>query len=151
MPSVQSDTEHPVPTSRRGLIYLFTPKHHGGNASASCWLTELTFDEEFAIFDRADEHQVEDSAGNLYGYQVLEASNRHLRDLGSWSQQMAEYPVQRPGSPWHGYPIWPIASMAPPQYQGQRCRPERQVFDRMVELGDITIGQRKRLKKGEFI
>jgi hypothetical protein len=54
VPSVQVDTQHPHLTVRRNLRYLFTPKHHGGNAMASCWLTAITFDEEFAIFNRAD-------------------------------------------------------------------------------------------------
>ena len=31
VPSVQTDTEHPVRTRRRGLTYVFTPKHHGGD------------------------------------------------------------------------------------------------------------------------
>ncbi len=161
MPAVQNNTPHPVLTARRGLTYQFTPKHHGGNANASCWLTALTFAQEFSIFDRADgivvavpgadNRQVADAAGNLYGYEVLGAASQHLRELGTWDQQMAEYPVQQAGAPWHGYPIWPIGPLAPPKFQGQRCRPDPLVFDRMVQLGDITASYRKRLKKGDFL
>jgi hypothetical protein len=161
VPSVQNDTEHPVQTRRRGLSYVFTPKHHGGDQNASRWLTELPLDEEFAVFDRADgilvapptdNRQVADVAGNLYGYEVLNSGLRHLRDLGTWHQQMAEFPVQNPGAVWHGYPIWPIdQDVAPKKYKGQKCRPSVEVFDRMMQLGDIDHGQRKRLKSRDWI
>ena len=161
MPSVQVSTPHPRPTARRNLQYLFTPKHHGGDATASCWLTAIMLNEEFAIFDRADgivvavpgdDEQVADPDGNLYGYEVLGAANQHLRELGTWDQQMAEYPVQQPGAPWHGYPIWPINPVATgQQFQGQRCRPLPAVFRRMEQLGHITHSHRKRLMKGDFI
>ena len=101
---MQADTPHHRATARRHLRYLVAPKHHGGSAAASCWLTSITFDEEFAIFDRADgilvalpggdNEQVADSAGNLYGYEILGTTDQHLRELGTWGQQMAEYPVK---------------------------------------------------------
>ena len=74
MPSIQNVAQHDDQTARRTLTYEFTPKHHGGNATASCWLTALTLIEEFEIFDRADgfvvaapadNRQVADAAGNL--------------------------------------------------------------------------------------
>lgn len=158
MPSIQNDITHPVVTARRALIYVFTPKHHGGNQTASCWLTALTLNEEFTIFDRsdgivvqppADNRQVADGNGNLYGYERL--ANGSLREIGTWHQQLAEFPVQAAGANWHGYPLWPVGPQAPQNLLGQRCRPDPQVFDRMVQLGDITTGQRKRLKKGDWI
>lgn len=159
MPFVKINTTHRVLTARRSLAYVFTPKHHGASPTSSCWLMDLTFDEEFAIFDRsdgiivqspdADNRQVADSNGNLYGYQSL--PNGSLREIGSWHQQLAEFPDQPKGVFWHGYPIWPIGAQAPQSLQGQKCRPEPRVFDRMVQLGDITPGQRKRLKKGDWI
>jgi len=159
LPSVQDNTQHALPTARRSLIYLFTPKHHGASQNNSCWLTELTFDEEFAIFDRADgivvqfpyedNRQVADESGNLYGY--LPLSDGSLSVIGTWYQQLAEFPVQEDGAAWHGYPIWPINSDAPQNLQGQKCRPDSAIFDRMLKLGDITRGQRKRLKKGDWI
>ena len=144
----------------RTFTYEFARKHHGGNATASCWLTVLTLVEEFDIFDcadgivvpaPADNRQVADAAGNLYGYEVLVAGNQHLREIGIWDQQLAEFPVQQDGTNWHGYPIWPVGPLAAHKYQGQRCRPAPEVFDRMVQLGDITSAQRKRLKKGDWI
>jgi len=146
VPSVQTDTEHPVQTSRRRLTYVFTPKHHGGDQNASRWLTELPLDEEFAVFDRADgilaaaptdDRQVADTAGNLYGYDLLNSGFQHLRELGTWHQQMAEFPVQSQGAVWHGYPIWPIdRDVAPARYKGHKCRPSAEVFDRMMQLGE---------------
>lgn len=159
MPFVQNNTEHPTLTARRNLTYVFTPKHHGASPTSSCWLSTLTLDEEFAIFDRADgivvtisyvdNRQVADDDGNLYGYEAL--SNGSLREIGTWHQQLAEFPNQREDSVWHGYPIWPTSSQAPVNYQGQKCRPDSKVFDRMFQLGDITSGQRKRLKRGDWI
>ena len=159
MSSVHSNTKHPKVTARRNLSYVFTPKHHGGDKKASCWLPALIPDGEFAIFDRADgivvksdgedNRQVADAAGNLYGYETVAGGS--LRELGTWHQQMAEFPVQAQGAEWHGYPIWPIGPQAPLNKQGQRCRPDARVFDRMVQLGDISSGQGKRLKKGDWI
>ncbi len=99
----------------------------------------------------ADNRQVADASGNLYGYEVLIEGNQHLREIGNWDQQMAEFPVQEDGSNWHGYPIWPVGPLTPENYRGQRCRPSADVFDRMVQIGDITPAQRKRLKKGDSI
>jgi hypothetical protein len=159
VPPVQNNTAHAKATARRNLTYVFTPKHHGGDKTASCWLPALTFDEEFAIFDRSDgivvqsagedDRHVADNAGNLYGYETVPGGS--LRELGTWHQQMAEFPVQPQGAQWHGYPIWPIGPQAPPNKQGQKCRPDAYVFDRMVQLGDISSGQGKRLKKGDWI
>jgi hypothetical protein len=118
----------------------------------------MTLDEEFAIFDRADgivvearedNRQVADEDGNLYGYEPLE--NGSLRELGTWHQQIAEFPVQGENAVWHGYPLYPVADFGPENYQGQKCRPAKEVIDRMVELGDITPAQRKKLKKGDWI
>lgn len=159
MPAVQENTVHPVRTARRGLSYVFTPKHHGASLEHACWLNELSFNEEFAIFSRADgivvEHlyednrQIADENGNLYGYQSLPDGS--LLVIGTWHQQLAEFPLQGDGVDWHGYPIWAISNLAPLNYRGEKCRPAKEVFDRMFGIGDITRGQRKRLKKGDWI
>jgi hypothetical protein len=157
---VHTDTEHTATTKHRGLRYIFTAKHHGSDASGSCWTPALSLAEEFALFDRADGVQdangvylgVADRDGNLYGYERLLGPGLHLRELGIWGQQLAEYPTQKAGMPWHGYPIWPITP--PPhltQYGGHRCRPNKEVFVRMEELGHIDAAQKKRLSKGDFI
>jgi hypothetical protein len=161
VPSVQTDTNHGTLTARRRLTYVFTPKHHGGDGIASCWQTELPLADEFAIFDRADgvvvqppadDQQVADCDGNVYGYEVMATGLQRLREIGTWHQQLAEFPIQKPGAAWHGYPIWPIdQEVAPKKHWGMKHRPEPEVFDRMVALGDIDEGQRKRLKKGDWI
>ncbi len=161
MPHVQMNLKHPILTARRGLTYVFTPKHHGASQTSACWLSTLTHNEEFVIFDRADgvvvqppatdNRQVADPNGNLYGYETLTGGTSALREIGTWHQQLAEFPVQTTGADWHGYPIWPISPQAPQNLQGQRCRPDPRVFDRMLQLGDITAGERKKLKKGDWI
>lgn len=114
--------------------------------------------EEFEIFDRADgivvqppndNRQIADADGNVYGYTVL--ADGSLEEIGTWHQQLAEFPNPAGGAVWHGYPIWPVGPMAPQNLQGQRCRPDSSVFDRMVDLGHISAGQRKQLKKGETV
>ena len=159
MPSVQVVTLHPSSTVRRGLRYEFTPKHHGADSDAACWLTELGLDEEFAIFDRADgieevegtdPRQIADEAGNLYGYELIPDGT--MRVIGTWYQQLAEFPVQVDGAIWHGYPIWPLKNeLAPENRRGEKCRPTTRVFDRLLEIGVITRQQRKRLGNGKLI
>jgi hypothetical protein len=62
------DPEHPIPTKRGGYRYLFLAKHHGaGSKSDARWLPELSRDEEFAVFDDADFHDISDEQENLYG------------------------------------------------------------------------------------
>ena len=126
MPSVQNDTPHPVRTARRGLTYQITPKHHGGNANASCWLTTITFAEEFSIFDRADGIVVQ------VPVRMTDNSRRRrqplrLRDIGgckSTSSGTGDFNILADlhstdwCRSWHGYPIWPISPIAPPQFQG---------------------------------
>lgn len=147
MPSVQQNTQHPVLTRRRQLQYVFTPKHHG-EPGQSCWLTELTFDEEFAIFDNADFFVLADTDGNLYGY---ERRGNSLRKIGTQYQQIAKFPVPTPGNPWHGYPLYPLSDARSPNRSGQSGRPPKAIFTRMVELGHISTIQAKQLKKGNLI
>jgi hypothetical protein len=158
MSLVQSNTPHSVLTTRRGLVYVFTPKHHGASYRSACWNSDISLEEEFVIFDVADgiiappgvdNRQVADQSGNLYGHQV--APQGSLRQLGIWHEQLAEFPHQQDGDSWHGYPVWPILPPAPDNLLGQRCRPDSVVFDRMVELGIITNTQSRRLKKGDWI
>lgn len=147
MPSVQQDTLHPQRTRRSGLQYVFTPKHHG-EPGQSRWVTELTFDEEFAIFDNADAINLADTEGKLYGYERRDDS---LRKIGTQNQQIALFPVPSQGNPWHGYPLYPLIDANNPNRGGENCRPPLMIFDRMVALGHITKAQAKRLKKGDFI
>jgi hypothetical protein len=140
MPTLYEIREHSTVTRGRGLRYLFTPKHHGAVLDAAQWLPSLSFEEEFAVFDDADVHELRDDDGNLYG--VRREAEGSLSYIGTRKEQVAEFPVARDGEAWHGYPVYPLTEM------GQRHRPDRSVFNRMVEAGLINRSQRRRLLKG---
>jgi hypothetical protein len=147
--NVASRTEvvdHPTPTTKRGLLYQFTPKHHGGARGQATWDPNLSDDEEFAIFNMADETELADVDGNLYG--VMRIGVR-LRTIGCWSEQVAEFPVHGESERWHGYPCWPLNDEAPDNRKGQKHRPAQTVFQVMLEKGIITKQQRKRLITGD--
>ena len=148
MPTVQVNTEHPQLTNKNGLRYQFTPKHHGGPGSKghAQWLLSLTFAEEFSIFDEADSFGTLDVKGNMYG--VLRNGNGDLRDLGTWQEQVAKFPMAK-GGPWHGYPCWTINKSGPSNRRKQEMFPPKQVFDLLQEAGLISEEQRDRLKKGD--
>src|SRR5437899_1758442 len=115
MASVTENRLHGQTTSRRQLQYEFTPKHHGGDKNAARWLSELTFEEEFSIFDLADFNEISDDAGNMYG--ILRDVNDKIRHIGVWNEQMAEFPSKREGEVWHGYPVYPLKELAPQSMQ----------------------------------
>lgn len=117
------DHEHPQPTRRSGFRYLFTAKHHGGGPDdAARWSPEINEDDEFRVFDDADAFEFTDDQGRLYGILRDEGG---LRDLGTWRQQIAEFPFAREGMPWHGYPLWPVSEMAPENRRGEKFRPSK--------------------------
>jgi hypothetical protein len=143
MPDVEV---HSAATERSQHRYLFHPKHHGaGSPTDSRWADDVTTEEEFSVFDGADQHEIACGGGWLYG--ILRAGDV-LRILGTWSQQLAAFPFARPGEPWHGYPIWAIEG-GPPNRSQQKMRPERAVFQLLVEKGLITEQERRRLWAGQ--
>jgi hypothetical protein len=105
MPTLAVIVVHGQPTRRSAYRYQFTPKHHGGDTNAAQWLPGLGLDEEFRVCNAADEHDLSDDAGRLYG--VLTATEDVLHFIGTLNQQVAEFPVAREGEPWHGYLIYP--------------------------------------------
>jgi hypothetical protein len=58
-----------------------------------------------------------------------------LRDLGTWGQQIAEFPSAKAGIPWHGYPIWAVNQEAPDNRKGEKMRPAKQVFEKLEAPG----------------
>jgi hypothetical protein len=144
-PAGADEDYHPAPTTGpRRIRYYFSPKHHGrGGSDAATWLQLIARQEEFSIIEEADLRNLADGAGNLYG--VLRAANGTLRRLGIWNEEMAEFPVQRGGEAWHGYPNYPLVEMGPQNRRGQKCRPEKVVFQLMLQAGVITRAQKKRL------
>lgn len=146
MPTLTALVIHDQVTRRNHYRYQFTPKHHGMDASAAQWLPTMTLEAEFAIFDGADEHELFAEDGNLYGVQPDEQGG--LRHIGKWNEQLAEFPVAREGEAWHGYPLYPLKE-GPANRRGEKHRPEKGVFDKMVQAGLITPTQRRRLLKGD--
>ena len=140
---------HPTPTRRSGYRYLFYVKHHGpgGHDGPAKWASEFSHDEEFAVFDSADFHEISDERGWLYGVRISES--QQVLALGTWGQQVAEFPQARANEPWHGYPLWPLKQDGPPNRRGEQHRPSKAVFQKMEEVGLISRRDRKRLQKGD--
>jgi len=142
------ESEHPNPTRRSKYRYLFTKKHHGGGTSQDAqWHPELTRDEEFLVFDQADFHEICEDNGCLYG--VLCSPEKKLRDLGTWLQQVAEFPEATASGPWHGYPVWAVNGDAPSNRANEKMRPSKMIFQKLEAVGLVTAQQRKRLFKGQ--
>ena len=95
-----NDPEHPEVTRRSKYRYCFTSKHHGGGSLEDARWTILP-NEEFSIFDTADFLEVCELDECYYGVFPVDGE---LRDIGTWEQQMAEFPKASKGAPWHGYP-----------------------------------------------
>ena len=139
---------HSSATRRSEYRYLFSSKHHGhGGSDAAQWLPTLSPDAEFSVFDTADFHGVSDEGGSLYGVLI---ENREVSSLGTQDQQIAKFPSARPGEPWHGYPLWPLKQKSPPDRRGEKQRPPKDVFLKMVTTGLLPARDRKRLWKGKL-
>jgi hypothetical protein len=135
---------YPKPTRRSKHRYFFYDKHHKlGDSEEAQWLPDLSQDEEFAIFDSADWHEVSNDKGDLFG---LRKKNGDVLDLGTRKEQVAKFPVTSPGQPWHGYPVGPLqkgrAGANPPV--------PLQVLAKMVDKGLLTAKQRRRLAGGKY-
>lgn len=132
---------HPEPTRRSGYLYLFYDKHHGrGGPDASQWLPAPSHDDEFAIFDTADHHQISDDPLWLFGVWVR--IGEKLPHLGTRGQKIAAFrPHVRDGE-WHGYPLYPMKGL------GQTYRPSKLVFHKLLEADLISLQELRRLRKG---
>lgn len=149
-PSGQQEVIHPDLTRRSQYRYMFTVKHHGGGPpDAACWSSLVSQDEEFSVFDGADFHEITAEDGSLYG--VLRANDEGLRYLGTWNQQLAEFPYARESVAWHGYPLYPLKGLGPENRRGDKLRPPKEVFQKMERAGLITKRERKRLFKGDHV
>ncbi len=139
---------HPHQTRRNGYEFFFYDKHHRHDDSDDAqWLPELNHDEEFAIFDLADWHDLADSKGNLYG--IRRTPDGDILMLGTRNEQVAEFPWAHPGHAWHGYPLWPLKRAGP---ENRRKLPApRDAIDKMVQEGLLTRVQGRRLKKGAHV
>ena len=134
---------HPIPTRRSGHRYFFYNKHHGwGGPKAARWSMELGEEQEFGIFNQADELDIRDAQGNLYGVWRV---GEDLRALGTRGQQIAKFPRAHPGQPWHGFPSFPLRDETEPHPPVRF--PPREVFERMERTGAIDRLDRKRFEK----
>ena len=150
MPSA-SPQLHPEPTKGRKLRYLFHPKHHGHEKWAT-WC--VSRQEEFGIFDVADEQDFSDSANHLYG--ILRTNGR-LQVIGTWRQQVAIFKCDdavdpwKDGKPWHGYPLYPLKHTLTPKHimrQWSRLIPPDEVLKEMIRRGFLKENERIRILGG---
>ena len=144
MPTLPQVITHEIRTTRSQFQYQFTPKHHGNDKKAAQWLPSLTLGEEFSVFNMADENELRDAAGNLYGIEKVYPDG--LRTIGTRGEQIAKFPAAVDTQPWHGYPTWVL-------WDGYRAgddmKPPRELLDAILEKGFITKRGRKRLGKGD--
>jgi hypothetical protein len=71
--------------------------------------------------------------------------------LGTRYEQVAHYWEASQGSPWHGYPLWPIIQRRSLNRKDQRHRPPKDVLQKMVNKCLLTDKQRYRLQKGDTV
>jgi hypothetical protein len=148
MSSATENVEHSVTTQRSGYRYFFYSKHHGGDMKAAMWLSTISREVEFSIFDQGDLRRIADNRGWIYG--VLLDDEGDLKEIGVWEEQVAEFqPGASVDDPWHGYPQWPVDKLGPANRRRQQCCPDRIVFDLMVAAAMIDRVQRKRLLSGK--
>jgi hypothetical protein len=135
--------EHPVRT--RGdthYRYFFYDKHHASSGRwAAQWARDLSEDEEFSIFDRADTLDLLDSQGNLYG---LRGMPQELLALGTLDEYIAKFPRAHADQPWHGFPVAPLRPV-PPTRPPYRPVPV-DALKAMQAQGLISEGELNRLK-----
>jgi hypothetical protein len=143
---------HPDPTPS-GYRYYFHPKHHGaGSSSDARWLPEMSRDEEFAVFVLADEHDLSDDKGDLYGLRIRGTVPAHeILFLGTRYEQVAHFWEASQGSPWHGYPVWPIIQRGSLNRKGQQHRPAKEVLQAMVGAGLLNLKQLYKFMKGDTV
>jgi len=108
----------------------------------SQWLPELLPEQEFNIFNIADNHELKDTNDNLYGILV---SGSRIIEIGTCDQQVARF-WHESDWPWHGHPICPITIKS----SKHLYRPTpKMVLNRMKSVGLITNSQHRRLSKGK--
>jgi hypothetical protein len=109
-------------------------------------------EEEFAVFVMADVHELSDDKGDLYGLRIRETIPAHeIRFLGTRYEQVAHFWNPPQGSPWHGYPLWPIIQRGSLNRKDQKNRPPRAVLQKMVESALLNEKQMNKLLKGDTV
>jgi hypothetical protein len=138
---------HAVRTRRSSYRYFFYDKHHGrGGPEAARWALDLSEGEEFGIFEQADELELSDDHGNLYGIRL--GPDREVLVLGTLRQQVAKFTDSGPH--WHGFPLGPLDGNLDPPHPPERALP-KDALQKMVDAGLLTREERRRLLKGKHV
>jgi hypothetical protein len=145
----------PGKTCRNRYQYFFYDKHHGrGGKGDARWAENLSEVEEFGIFDMADEHDLLDEAGHLYGLWIgwsQSGRSHQIFELGTREQVVALFWRAPENQPWHGFPLWPIKDPETPNRSKQQPLPPKSVFKKMEGAGLLTERDRRRLQKGKHL
>jgi hypothetical protein len=140
---------HPPRTIRSRYEYFFYEKHHkGGYSEDGQWLPGMSQQEEFAVFDLADQHDLSNTKGDLFGLHLSQA--REVLELGMRGEQVAKFPVTEEGHPWHGYPAWPIMKLDHDEAT-RKYPPPVEALAKMKRVGLLSEPQRKRLARGKHV
>lgn len=138
--------EHPGRTRRNGFRYCFYVAHHGrGSPDDSQWAEDVGREEEFAIFDEADWHDLSDPKGHLYG--VRRSPEGEILDLGTKREQIAKFWNPSVNQPAHGFPVWPMGYDVPENRR--RTPPPKEAILKMEAAGLLLPERRKKLLKGK--
>jgi hypothetical protein len=138
---------HPVPTWRSGHHYFYYDKHHGwAGPDAARWALDLSENEEFGIFEQADDLELSDDGGSLYGIRLV--PERQVIALGTLRQQIAKFTDSGPH--WHGFPLGPLDRNLDPPHPPPRPLP-KDALQKMVDAQLLTGEERKRLLKGKHV
>lgn len=137
-------------TAPHGYRYYFHPKHHGaGSYIDACWHPDITRQEEFTIFELSAQLDLSDSRGNLCN--VSKATDGSIRELGIFHEQLARFWKPIASEPWHGHPLWPVVTELATNRGSQAYRPDKSVFNKLVEQRVLSERESHRLRNGKNI
>jgi hypothetical protein len=127
------------------LITSFYDKHHGwAGPDVARWALDLSEDEEFGIFEQADDRELSDEGVSLYGIPL--GPRCQVLPSGTPCQQIAKFTDS--GSHWHGFPAGPLDRNLDPPHPPSRPLP-KDALQKMVDAQLLTREERKRLLKGK--
>jgi hypothetical protein len=125
------------PTSS-GKMYQSIIKHRDSNPSEAQWLSTISPQDEYALFDTADQSQWLDASGDYWSLRI------DRKVLGAEGERISKHP--NPSNilvPWHGYP-------ASPARRGGGDKPARTIIEAWLSAQLINRSFAKRLKKAQL-
>lgn len=117
-----------------GKRYLSMYAHRGANPQKSEWHQDVPPDDEYALFETADDQAWMDINGDYWS----------LRDggalpVGTRDERIAKHPkTSNARDPWHGYP-------ASPAEKGSADAPAADLLDRWLDEGVIGRPMHRRI------